>query len=266
MLPADNKLERFFESHKGHEILGILVIFNALIWGIEGMAFFKDSPLLSVFQIIDNIILGIFVVELITRLYASSLRFFKQGWNLFDAFVILIALLPSYGPLSVLRTLRVLRVVRLISLFPKMKTVVSATTNAIPGILSVAGILLLSFYVSAIIAFNLFADDVEHFGSLGRSMFTLFQLMLGDDWGNIIRTLIKTHPYCYLFFVPFTLLITFTVLNLFFGLIVNSMQNAAETENQSAEIETDPLTIIQTDIKDLKIELAELKDMLKQKI
>ena len=262
MLPPDNKLERFFESHKGHEVLGILVILNALIWGIEGMVLFKTSPLLPVIHFIDKIILGIFVVELLTRIYASGLRFFKHGWNLFDAGVILIALTPSGGPLSVLRALRVLRVMRLISLFPRLKTVVQATCHAIPGILSVAVILLLSFYVASIIAFNLFADDSEHFGTLSRTMFTLFQLMLGDDWGNIVRNLLKTHPYCYLYFIPFMLLITFTVLNLFFGLIVDSMQNAAEAEDKELQTEPDPLTSLQADIQDLKKQIGNLQELL----
>jgi voltage-gated sodium channel len=265
MLPPDNKLERFFESHKGHETIGILVIFNAIIWGVEAMAVFKDASSVALFQLIDKIILGFFVLELATRIYASGLRFFKKGWNLFDTFVILIALIPSGGPLSVLRALRVLRVMRLISLSPKMKIVVSATCNAIPGILSVATILILSFYVSAIIAFNLFSMDNEYFSTLGRTMFTLSQLMLIDNWGNIIQSLSNTHPYCYLYFIPFMLFMTFTVLNLFFGLIVNSMQNAAEAENKTLNAGLDPLITIQSDIKELKTHINELKSLMKEK-
>jgi len=259
MLKRDNKLELFLESNKGHEFLGILILLNAVIWGLQTLAWDRHPDIFYVLHLSDDILLGVFLTELAVRIYASGFRFFEKGWNLFDAFVILIALAPSTGPLLILRTLRLLRVERLISLFPKMRIVVSSISRAIPGILSVAGILLLSFYVASIIAFNLFASDVEHFGSLSRTMFTLFQLMLGDDWGNIIRPLLQTHPHCYLFFIPFMILMTFTVLNLFFGLIVNSMQEAAEEEDKLFEGAVEDEASLRDEIKDLKDKLEEIK-------
>ncbi len=264
MLARDNKLEQFFESDKGHEVLGFLILLNAIILGLETFSNIYASPFFPFLEILDKTILGVFVVELGLRIYASGWRFFKQGWNLFDAFIILISVAPFAHGLSSLRSLRILRVMRLVSLFPNMRIVVSALVNAVPGILSVASILLLSFYVASIVAFNLFhQDSFEHFGSLKRTMFTLFQLMLGDDWGSTVRPLLDHHPYGYLFFIPFMLFMTFTILNLFFGLIVNSMQNAAEAENNSPAT-TDPLENLQTEIIAIKKQLDDIKTLIKR--
>lgn len=259
MLKRDNKLELFLESNQGHEFIGLLVVINALIWGLQTFSWSHKPGISHVLNLIDQTLLGVFLVELVVRIYASGFRFFEKGWNLFDTFVILIALVPAAGALSTLRTLRILRVMRLVELFPKMRLVVSSVCRAVPGILSVAGILLLSFYVASIIAFNLFGNDSEHFRSLPRSMFTLFQLMLGDDWGSIVESLLQNHPYCYLFFIPFMILMTFTVLNLFFGLVVNSMQEAAEAENKSMETISEEESSLRDDIKDLKDQLEEIK-------
>lgn len=261
-MEPNNKLERFFESHKGHEFLGIIVSLNAVTLGLQTLSSIKQSSFAFVFDLMDTVFMSIFALELILRIYASGKRFFRNGWNLFDFFTISISLVPFGGSFSALRALRILRVTRLISLFPKMKIVVSSICLALPGIISVAGILLLSFYIASIIAVNLFSQTApEHFGNLSKTLFTLFQLMLGDDWGATVRPLLVNHPYCYLFFIPFMLLMTFTVLNLFFGLIVNSMQAAAEEGNDLASYQKDSETL-EDQIKDLSNQISELKNLI----
>ncbi|RZI46561.1 ion transporter [Candidatus Finniella inopinata] len=120
MLKRDNELELFLESNRGHEFIGVLVLLNAVLWGIQTFSWAQHPDIVSLLHHFDSVFLGVFLVELVVRIYASGWRSFEKGWNLFDAFVILIALVPSTGPLSILRTLRLLRVERLISLFPRM--------------------------------------------------------------------------------------------------------------------------------------------------
>jgi voltage-gated sodium channel len=261
-----NSVERFLESQYVHEFLALLVCINGIVLGLE-----TSQTIMASFGAylhwIDHGILYLFLAELIIRVAASGFRFLKSGWNLFDAFVIIIAFIPSAGPLSILRALRIFRVMRLISLFPQMRVVVSATISAVPGILSVAGILSLAFYTSAVIACTLFRDtNPEYFGTLGQTMFSLFQLMIVDEWGNIVRPIMKVHPYAHCFFIPFMIIMAFIILNLFFGLIVNAMQIAAEEENKNAEREEIKrnahdlgvtLGQIQTELKHIKKSLAE---------
>jgi voltage-gated sodium channel len=50
---------------------------------------------------------------------------------------------------------------------------------------------------------------------------------------GIARPVMEVHPYAWAFFVPFILIITFAVLNLFIAIVVNAMANAAAAEEGS---------------------------------
>jgi voltage-gated sodium channel len=148
--------------------------------------------------------------------------------------VVGIALIPGTGPFSVLRVLRLLR---LVSLVPKLRFIVEALLRAIPGILSILGLLVLVFYVFAIIATGLFREShPEWFGTLGASMYTLFQIMTLESWSmGISRPVMEVHPWAWAFFVPFILVATFTVLNLFIAIIVDAMQRMHEDQLEREE-------------------------------
>lgn len=169
--------------------------------------------------------LGIFVAELGLRLYTHRARFFTDPWSCFDVLIVGIALLPQSGGLSVLRALRILRALRLISMVPSMRRVVSALLTAVPGMASITGLLALILYVAAVMATKLFATtDPEHFGSLGTSAFTLFQIMTADGWSDIARDVMAVQPFAWIFFVIYILVSTFVVLNLFIAITVSAME------------------------------------------
>jgi voltage-gated sodium channel len=202
-----------------------LIVVNAVTLGLE-----TSSAVMAgygeLLHVVDRAILAVFVAEIAAKLFAFGGRFFRDAWNVFDFLVVGIALVPASGPLAVLRTLRVLRVLRLVSTVPRLRMIVEALLHAIPGIGAIAGLLLLIFYVGAVMATGLFGVDFpDWFGSLGRSMYTLFQIMTLESWSmGIARPVMAEYPYAWLFFVPFILIATFTMLNLFIAVIVNTMQ------------------------------------------
>jgi len=110
---------------------------------------------------IDAAILAVFVAELLVKLAVYRLSFFRSGWNIFDLVVVGIALVPSAGPLAVLRALRILRVLRLLSVVGSMRRVVQALLDSLPGMGSVGAVLLLVFYVSAVLTTKLFGEPVQ---------------------------------------------------------------------------------------------------------
>ena len=56
---------------------------------------------------------------------------------------------------------------------------------------------------------------------IGRSLYTLFQIMTLESWSmGIARPVLGNFPYAWVFFVPFILVATFTMLNLFIAIIV----------------------------------------------
>ena len=218
-------------------IIGVIV-FNAVILGLEtsDAAMARAGALITA---LDRICLAIFVVELTAKLIAYGSRFFRSGWNLFDAVIIGIALVPGGQGLSVLRSLRILRVLRVISVAPRLRRVVEGFVRALPGMGSVFLLMGIIFYIGAVMATKLFgASFPDWFGDLGRSLYTLFQIMTLESWSmGIVRPVLEVYPYAWAFFVPFIMITTFAVVNLLVGLIVNSMQDA-HSEEETAQTET----------------------------
>ena len=208
-----------------------LIVANAVILGLEtsASAMAAVGPLLVT---LDRIILAVFVVEIAARIYVRGRAAFSDPWLLFDIAVVSIALVPATGDLSVLRALRVLRVLRLISAVRSMRRVVTGLLNALPGMGSIVALLMLIFYVFSVMATKLFgANFPEWFGTIGASAYTLFQIMTLESWSmGIVRPVMQAHPMAWLFFVPFILATSFTVLNLFIGIIVDAMQSEHEQE------------------------------------
>ncbi|MDW8315338.1 MAG: ion transporter [Rhodovarius sp.] len=208
-----------------------LILFNALTLGLETSASVMTAAG-GLLRAVDQLLLVLFSVELALRIYAFRGRFFRDPWGLFDLAVVAIAWLPATGPLSVLRALRVLRVLRLISMVPSLRMVVEAMLRALPGMASIVLLMALLFYVAAVMATKLFGTIMpDRFGTLGDSLFTLFQLMTLESWAEATaRPVMEQAPMAWLFFVPFILIATFVVLNLFIGVIVDSIQSLRARE------------------------------------
>ncbi len=215
-------------------ILGV-ILFNALLLGLETSVAAMDlaGPLILA---LDRICLVIFVLEIGIKIFARRLRFFTNGWNLFDFVIIGISLIPAAHGLSVLRALRILRLFRVISVAPALRRVVEGLINALPGMGSVFLLMGLIFYVGAVMATKLFgAGFPDWFGTLGRSAYSLFQIMTLESWSmGIVRPVMEIYPYAWAFFVTFILITTFAVVNLVVGLIVNSMQDAHHADADKA--------------------------------
>ncbi|MEP5631326.1 MAG: ion transporter [Tateyamaria sp.] len=229
------RLSAFLEGPRfSNFILGIIIL-NAITLGLETSetAVGAIGPLISA---IDNICLMIFVLELVAKLYAFRFKFFRSGWNIFDFIIVGIALAPGTDGLSVLRALRILRVLRVISVAPSLRRVVEGFVTALPGMGSVFVLMAMIFYIGAVMATKLFgASFPDWFGTLGRSGYSLFQIMTLESWSmGIVRPVMLEYPYAWAFFVPFIMVTTFAVVNLLVGLIVNSMQDAHSEESNAA--------------------------------
>ena len=205
-----------------------IIVFNAITLGLEtsDSVMERVGPLLLT---LDTIFITIFVIEITVRLIAHGARFWRDPWSVFDFIVVAIALIPATESLSGLRALRILRVLRLISAVPSMRRVVSGLFRAIPGMGAVVALLALIFYVFAVMATMLYGDSFpEYFGTIGESAYSLFQIMTLESWSQgIVRPVLEVHPLAWLFFIPFILMTSFAVLNLFIGIIVDSMQEQA---------------------------------------
>ncbi|MEO1536823.1 MAG: ion transporter [Pseudomonadota bacterium] len=215
-------------------IIAVIVV-NAITLGMETSQTLMGAAGWLIIAI-DKICLAIFTIEIAAKLFARGPAFFRSGWNIFDFTVVAISYAPDAGALSVLRALRILRVLRLVSTMPRLRRVIEGFLSAVPGMASVFGLMALIFYIASVIATKLFAESFpEWFGTLGRSAYSLFQIMTLESWSmGIVRPVMEVFPYAWIFFVPFILVTTFAVVNLVVGLIVNSMQDAHAAEENAA--------------------------------
>jgi voltage-gated sodium channel len=233
------QLLRLVEHPRFQRAIIALILVNAVTLGLETSPWVMDRAG-SFLLVLDRAILAVFVVEIALRLGAHRWRFFRDPWSLFDFAIVGIALVPASEAFSVLRALRILRVLRLISAVPRMRQVVQGLLGAIPGIGAIMALLLLVFYVCAVIATKLFATAFpEWFGHIGASMFSLFQIMTLESWSmGIVRPVMGQFPLAWLFFVPFILVATFTILNLFIAVVVGAMQAEHDAEIKADQDET----------------------------
>lgn len=242
-----------------------LIILNAVLLGLETSPWVMERFGREL-ELLDHVILAVFVLELTARIVVHRLAFFRDPWSLFDFVVVAIALVPATETFSVLRALRVLRILRLITAVPALKRVVMGLLGALPGMGSIVLLIGLLYYVFAVMATKLYGTDFPAlFGSLPTSLFTLFTVMTLEGWvDGVVKPIMEKFPYAWVFFITYIIICTFMVLNLFIGVVVNAMQDVnaqaekaeREAEREMIEEETGPML---AELQYLRGEIAELR-------
>lgn len=230
----------WIESTRIQNVIIAIIIFNAITLGLETFDTLQQVAGTLLLNI-ERAVLTIFVIEILIKLYAFGFRFFKNGWNVFDFIIVGISLVPASGPFAILRALRILRILRLLTKIDRLRHIVESLMRAIPSIGWIALLLGMVFYIFAVIGTELFKHSFpETFGHLGRSLFSLFQVMTLESWSMAIaRPVMEVYPYAWIYFVSFILITAFTVLNLFIGIIVSTMQEKHYEEEEIKRQETE---------------------------
>ncbi|MBP9865359.1 MAG: ion transporter [Candidatus Omnitrophica bacterium] len=212
--------------------LGVILFSSALI-GLETV----DSVVAQygkTLKVTDFLILSWFVFEIACRMAAHGRNlaaFFKCPWNVFDFLIVGITLLPAVSPaLSVFRLFRIFRVLRLLSAVPELQILVSALLKTIPSMGYVGMLLFLIVYVYGVLGTQFFkAADPVHFGNLGLSLLTLFQISTLEDWSGIFWPLFQKFGWlAALYFLSFIFTGTMVLLNLLIGVVIRSMEQVQE--------------------------------------
>jgi voltage-gated sodium channel len=260
------RLRAIVDDPRTERVVMSLIIINAVILGLE-----TSKSVMAraggVLELLDHIILAVFVVEIAARIIVHRWAFFRDPWSVFDFLVVGIALVPATETFSVLRALRILRVLRLITAVPTLKRVVAGLLASLPGMGSIVFLIALLYYVFAVMGTKLFGEsNPELFGTLGGALFTLFTVMTLEGWvDGVTKPIMEHHPFAWLFFFTFIVVTTFMVLNLFIGVVVNAMQaeamKAVEAEREAErEMIQEEAAPILAEVKRLRAEVAELRE------
>lgn len=257
-------LRSLVESSRFERLIIFAIVLNAVTLGLETVPAVTESWSAQL-RAVDLFFISLFTVEIALKLGAYRVAFFKSGWNVFDFTIVTISLLPFLQGFSVLRALRILRVLRLVSVVPQFRKVTQAFFDSLAGLAAIGFILGLLFYVGAVMSTKLFgASFPEWFGSIGASLFSLFQIMTLESWSSAIaRPVMEVYPFAWAFFVPFILLTTFAALNLLIGVIVNSMQglhdDTTTTLESHLEEQDEERAVLRARIEQIESVLADLK-------
>jgi voltage-gated sodium channel len=273
-------------------IIGVILFAGALV-GLE------TSKSISThygdwLKLLDRVVLIIFTAEILLKIAAEGRRpwrFFLDGWNLFDFVIVAVCYLPLQTQfVAVLRLVRILRVLRLVSVLPRLQLLVGALLKSLPSIGYVALLLSILFYIYAVLGVFLWgANDPERFGSLPMAFLTLFQCVTMEGWADIMHTQMwgcrevaqngmetacansRGMPIIApIYFISFIILGTMIILNLFIGVMMNSLQEMQEERTKHAheanQLKANPAERELCDLIDQTAEiskrLAKLKDEL----
>lgn len=284
------------ESKFFQRFILVVIIGAGILIGLETSRSLMDRYG-DVVYFLDRVVLGIFTVEILIKIIAHGRRpwsYFKDPWNVFDFTIVAVCFIPFGSQfVAVLRMARLLRVLRLVTVLPRLQLLVGALLHSIPSLGYVGALLALHFYIYAVMGVFLFRDnDPVHFGNLGVSLMTLFGVVTLEDWRDVLYMQYygsAVYPYdtealnatvrtphampmvAVGYFISFVMLGTMIMLNLFIGVIMNSMQEMqqkllearvrksrqAEGESKTAQVSAviDQLEEIEAKLKDLKSRL-----------
>lgn len=253
-------LGKFVNSKLFQNSILFFILLNAILIGLETSNTVMNRYG-SVIDLFSTICLWVFIIEIILRISINRFSFFKEGWNVFDLFIVLISLMPDNGVFSVFRILRTVRVLRLLSIIPKMRLISQALISSISPMLGVGILLLILFYIYAIISTHLYGERFpEWFGTIGESFYTLFQIMTFESWSmGIVRPVMEVYPSAWVVFVSFLLLASYIVLNIAIGIIVDCIGDIKADESDKNQKE------ILSHISSLENEIRQLKSLLDKK-
>lgn len=220
-------------------IFGVILV-NAVVLGLGTYDSIHENWGDTLF-LLNEICLGIFIVEILIRIAAYGshpLRYFQEGWNVFDFVVVFAVFIPGVRENALLlRLVRLLRIVRVISIFPDLRVLISGMGKALRPIGAMAALTLLLLFVYGMVGVQLFGDDLpERWGNIGSAMLTLFTVLTLEGWNDVLFTAQEVHSFAWVYFVSFVLVASFLVINVLIAIIINSVEEARDAE-RAEEIE-----------------------------
>jgi voltage-gated sodium channel len=219
-------------------IVGVIV-FNAIVLGLgtyDSIAS-RHEPL---FATIYNVVLGVYVVELLIRLTAyrwNPREFVKDGWNVFDFIVVVASFVPALrANAMLLRLVRLLRIVRLVRFLPDLRMLVSAAGRSVPGIASLAAATFVLIFIYGMLGWVLFAaHDPAGYGNVGQAMLTMFVMLTLENFPDNVAMGQAVSEWSIVFFISYVLLASFLIFNLFIGIVLNAMEEARASDRKEHE-------------------------------
>ncbi|KAL7547090.1 hypothetical protein ACHAWF_010406 [Thalassiosira exigua] len=236
------KCGEIVDDERGQSVILLLIAVNSIMIGVATYPIIKEDPhKTKIFNTVDLAILVVFTMESILQVFSNGFRrFFKDGWLVFDLIIVLV----SWISLEVdgLRAFTVFRVMRFVTRVSVLRNVVVALFSIVPAITAIFTLLLLIFYIFAVMFTTLFKNyykdgytSADYFGRLDLSLFTLFQILCLDEWSGIAYEITAVEYWSWIIFVVFVVMSAFVVVNLLIAVICDALQILRTAEDAMLE-------------------------------
>jgi len=242
-----NSFVTFFLKIRNSNIFSGIVIAVIVASAIyAGVSSYNIPPEYTFYLDLFNYAITLFfLIEIIIRMISerSLIKFFSDGWNIFDFLIVTISLVPidNVESVFVARLLRIIRVLRIITVVPAFRHIIDSLIKTIPRVGFIALLMFIFMYVWGAIGTMFFGKvDPENWGNIGLALITLVQVSTYDDWANIMGQVIDVYPYAWIFFVSFIVINAVILLNMVIGVIVDVMISQTGIDDVLQQDKDDP--------------------------
>ncbi|XP_025919307.1 cation channel sperm-associated protein 3 isoform X3 [Apteryx rowi] len=214
------------------------------------------------FVLTDALILSIYTSEFLLKLYVDPIAYWKDGYNVLDAVILLIAFIlyaSSSGAAlhfhswEIAKGLQALRILKLIKYSNGMRIFTKALGQMVKTVMYVLILLFLLMFIFAILGHDLYGDpetgDTENWGNMEAAFFTLFSLVTVDGWTDLQQKL-ENHGFTnsHVFTIVFILLGFFVFFNMFIGVVIIKMQKTIQYKAFSELVDNFKKTLCHSDL------------------
>jgi len=191
----------------------------------------------------------LFSLEMLLKLYTYGHRYFRILW--FDlefltcgASIVTLAMhykgwTDAYSKtFTVLKLSRIILLGKLFSMREEFETIVVGFSRSLMSLWGIMFVLIVINYGCTLFCYSIIGkhdysqyDDYDHdlyWGNIPRTMITMFSMMITDNWGGYSRVVWEEQPPVILFFYIYTILLTWGLLNIVTGMIVDTVSKVRQ--------------------------------------
>ncbi|KAF0876548.1 TPC1 protein, partial [Crocuta crocuta] len=274
-------------------VYDVIILINAIFIALD-----EKNPFISY---AEWLFLSLYVIEILLKLYTYEPRAYfgrKQFWNWFDMLIIIAALVATVANttiqsarkynsqqiLDIVLILRILRLLRIIVSIQRFRVIVTTLINIGPTILTFGGLVLVVYYVFAVIGMEAFHGKVRfldpnftspdalvcgnpalkdsafardrycknNFNDLASSFILLMELTVVNHLLLLAGGFaLVTHQAAKLYFIGFHIVVVILIVNIFIAFILEAFFMAYSLEKSEVE------TAIEKKIQELGVGIQE---------
>jgi len=246
----DQELEEAWKR-RFNVTMGALIVLNICVIAIETDAIEDDASVEDkiAWIVIDSLFILLFVFEIAVRMWMERRDWIYSTWNWFDVLIVIMAMVDVWiittfsgddqanlyvlSIFRIVRLVRLIRLIKLIRLLHGLYVILMAFWHAMQTMSFLLALMLFGLMIYAIFAVNLIGRNAnlrhvringdtvrDRFGTVYKSMYSLFELMTLEGWESVARPIVEELPYMFLFIASFIMIFTFGMLNMIVALVI----------------------------------------------